>query len=94
MDQNINEAYVRIENNLKIRTRFNRGKEDYDIYAWNTCTCMYLFDLSVSRIHCNLHSKVPCIQYFLVSVDTLYCDKIKSYDLQKCFHFYMHSLFT
>lgn len=42
MNQNINEASVRIENNLKIRTRFNRGKEDYDIYACNTCTCMYL----------------------------------------------------
>lgn len=32
MNQNINEAYVRIENNLKIRTRFKSGKEDYDIY--------------------------------------------------------------
>lgn len=44
MNQNINEAYLRIENNLKIRTRFNRGKEDlvYDIYACYTCTCMYL----------------------------------------------------
>lgn len=42
MNQNINEAYVRIENNLKIRTRFKSGKEDYDIYACNTCTCMYL----------------------------------------------------
>lgn len=42
VNQNINEAYLRIENNLKIRTRFNRGKEDYDIYACNTCTCMYL----------------------------------------------------